>query len=142
MIHANDPLTSMYKAALDAAQRSAALALQGSETLFKCQLGMVREMLTVTEKQLTQSASGSSSPTARADWAALFQANTERAMELTRACAEAATTAQGELARLSQEQIGLLGKVWHQNIQGITTAAEAAGVAGTVPFERKHRKAA
>jgi phasin protein len=142
MNRTTDPLSSILKATLDAAERSASLALQGTESLIMCQMGVTRELISIAGRQFMQWSSEGLPSTAGADWPKLFQANIERMVALTRACAEAATRTQGELARLGREQMDLLGKTWQESMQGITTAAKAAGIAGVEQLEHKHKKAA
>jgi phasin protein len=142
MNRATDPLNSVFNASVDAAQRLAALNLEESECLLRRQLDLARQLFTLTAEQFTQWSSDSASPVASRDWPTLFRASAERAGELTRNCAYVATKAQNELVRLSREQMGLLGKIWDENIHGITAVAEAAGIAGFEPAEKKHKKAA
>jgi hypothetical protein len=142
MNRATDPLSSMLKATAVAAQRYAALSLEETESLLKCQIGVTRELFSIAGKQLAQWSSESPSSIASMDWSPLFRVNAERAAELTRACLDAAAKTQDEFARLSQEQVSVLSKMWLENVRGITTAAEAAGIVGVEPLERKHKKAA
>src|SRR5512134_3801661 len=87
MIQATDPLSSMFKATADVAERYAALTLEGTEGLFKCQLAVARELFTITEKQLAHWSSGNPPSIASMDWETVFRDNGEHAAELSRACA-------------------------------------------------------
>ncbi|HEX6829251.1 MAG TPA: hypothetical protein VF104_09750 [Burkholderiales bacterium] len=138
MNQATDPLNSVYAATMDSAERSVSLALQGTASLFNCNMGVARNLLAIAEKQLAEWPSQGTSSMEGVDWPALFKSSAERAMELTRACAEVGTSAQSEFVRLSQEQMDLLGKIWQENIQGVARVAEAAGNAGVEPIAQKH----
>jgi phasin family protein len=126
MSSAAEQFGEICKANLDAARQFAALSLDGAENILKVQLQAAREVLAKDSEQLSTLWLGISLSKALTAWPEFYQGNTQKALDAARAYMDGAAKAQGEFARLFQDQVAVANKSFIESVQGLTGAAGAA----------------
>jgi phasin family protein len=114
--------TAARQAYVETALRIATIMAEANERLFRLQSEAANAALADNSKHLKALLTTKEPAAALAEWAALYQANMRRVMDVTRTCFEIVPQTQAEMAKVVGEPFGSYNKETQQYLDQFTKA--------------------
>ena len=136
---------TLYQTHRDAAQKCAALSLEGAERLFNLQMDTAQDMIAKGSSQFKELCSWMDPSQSTADWPSFVERNVRKGMEMTRTYLETVTKLQTEFSHIVEWQAPVIGRSMVDAIQAFGAEGvpePAAGRHASDMEEHKTRRAA